>query len=57
MLGSRKKTKLPKYNTSTITTKLLNPVRMGEGEFKYVGCWKEQAIFEKEDEEEVEDGK
>ena len=41
----------------TTTTKLFNQVRMGGGEDKKVGLSKEQAQFEKEDVEEVEDGK
>ena len=57
MLGSRKKAKLPNYNFSNTTTKLFIQVRMGEGEFKKVGWRKEQAKFEKDGVEEVEDGR
>ena len=51
------KTKLPKYNFSATTKKLFNQVKMGEGEFKKVGLRKELAKFEKQDVEEVVNGR
>ena len=54
MLGSRKKANFPNYNFPTTILIPLNQVKM---ELKKEGLRKEQAKFEKEDMEELDDGR
>ena len=57
MLGSRKKLNSQIASFLTLQQNFLIKLGLGEGEDKKVGLSKEQAKFEKEDVEEVEDGR
>ena len=57
MLGSRKEAKFPIYNFLTTITKFLIMAGWGDGEDKKVILSKDLAKIEKDDVEEVEDGR